>query len=154
MSVPMLTTYKSDSSKATEVFGEQIGRNLTGGEVIELVSDLGGGKTTITRGIARGAGSSDVVSSPTFMISKIYQTQKFRIYHFDFYRLSEIGQIEHELKEALQDKNVVVIIEWGEIVKNVLPENLLTISIKKTSDTSRELKLTYDDKLAYLVDKP
>lgn len=152
MSVPMLTIYESDSSQATEVFGEQIGRNLLGGEVIELVSDLGGGKTTITRGIARGAGSNDVVGSPTFMISKIYQTQGFEIHHFDFYRLTEIGQIEHELHEALADKNIVVIVEWGEIVKHVLPENRLTINIKKTSEESRELKLTCPTKLAYLVE--
>jgi len=77
----------SESPEATEQLAEAIGRRLTGGEVIELVSDLGGGKTTFVRGLARGLGSADVVSSPTFTVSKVYKADKLELHHFDFYRL-------------------------------------------------------------------
>lgn len=144
---------KSDSAEQTESFGEKIGRKLRGGEVIELVSDLAGGKTTLTRGIARGAGSGDTVGSPTFMISKIYKSPKLDIHHFDFYRLTEPGLIEHELQETIDDPAAAIIVEWGEVIQHVLPERKLTINIKKTSDNSRQLKLTYPIELSYLVNQ-
>ncbi len=152
MNTAEVKIFKSDSADSTELIGKKIGRNLRGGEVIELISDLGGGKTTLTRGIARGAGSSDVVGSPTFMIRKTYFTQELELHHFDFYRLTEPGLMEHELQESLDDPKVVVVVEWGEIVQHVLPEIRLSINIKKTSDKARELKLTFSSKLAYLVE--
>lgn len=143
--------YSGDSS-ATESFGEQLGRKLRGGEVIELIGDLGGGKTTLTRGIVRGAGSSDVVGSPTFMLSKVYKTQKFDIHHFDFYRLSEAGLMVHELSDLIGDERVVLIIEWGDVVQHVLPDNRLTIHLHKTADEGRKLESSYAEGLAYLVE--
>lgn len=103
------------------------------------------------RGIARGAGSSDVVGSPTFMLSKIYKTSEFDIHHFDFYRLSEAGLMEHELHDVLQDSKSVLVVEWGDVVQHVLPEERLTIHIYKTSDEGRELLCSYPERLAYLV---
>ena len=139
-------------SDATEKFGARLGRALRGGEVIELISDLGGGKTTLTRGLASGAGSSDVVGSPSFMISKVYKSPKFEIHHFDFYRLTEAGLMEHELQDVLIDPNAVVIVEWGDVVQHVLPLERLTIHIDKTSDGAREAKINYPQKLAYLLE--
>ncbi len=114
---------------------------------------MGGGKTTLTRGIARGAGSSDVVGSPTFMLSKIYKAVKCDIYHFDFYRLTKAGLLEHELQFVLENPKAVVIVEWGEVVQHVLPDNRLVIHIKKTSDEGRELVCTFPKELEYLVEK-
>lgn len=148
----MTSLIACNSSDATEKFGEQLGHNLKGGEVIELISDLGGGKTTLTRGIVRGAGSTDVVASPTFMISKIYNAAKSRVYHFDFYRLKKAGLMEHELHDALADPKAVVIVEWGDVVKHVLPENRLTIRIRKAADDERELACAYSSELAYLLE--
>lgn len=142
-----------NDSSATEAFGERLGRNLKGGEVIELISDLGGGKTTLTRGIARGAGSSDVVSSPTFTLSKRYKAEKCDIHHFDFYRLSEAGVMEYELCDALCNPRAVLIIEWGDVVRRALPENRLTICINKTIDDKRTLECKYSEQLAYLMEK-
>lgn len=139
-------------SNATETFGEQIGRKLKGGEVIELISDLGGGKTTLTRGIARGAGSSDVVGSPTFMLSKIYKAVTCDIYHFDFYRLTEAGLMEHELHDALSDPRGVVIVEWGEVVQHILPEERLSLYLHKTAGDQRTVELHYPSNMAYLVE--
>lgn len=148
----MTRSTATSKSEDTEKFGEQLGRRLKGGEVIELVSDLGGGKTTLTRGIARGAGSSDVVGSPTFMLSKVYKATKFDIHHFDFYRLAEAGMMEHELHDVLEDPAVVVIVEWGDVVQHILPEKRLTVHIRKTLNEHRELVCTYPKELGYLAD--
>ena len=140
------------SAEQTEEVGSRIGACLRGGEVILLSSDLGGGKTALVRGIARGIGSVDHVSSPTFTISKVYKAPKLTMYHFDFYRLHEPGIISHELAEALQDDTAVVAIEWGDIVSSIVPENNLTIVIKRTGDSTRDIQLMATAKLTYLVE--
>src|SRR5690348_16076202 len=126
MSIEMIWQTSSISSDDTERLGELLGSRLRGGEVIELRSDLGGGKTTFVRGLVRGAGSRDRVSSPTFTLSRIYNAKKFEIHHFDFYRLSDPGILADQLAEAVQGDNVVII-EWAGIVKNVLPEDRVSI---------------------------
>lgn len=135
----------------TGAMSQQIGKALRGGECIELLSDVGGGKTTFVRGLVRGAGSSDHVSSPTFAISKIYSAPKFNIAHFDFYRLSEPGLIEHEIADIIDDKKTVTVIEWSDIVANVLPDDRLKISIKILDDQVREVTFDYPSNLAYLI---
>lgn len=125
---------------------------LRGGEVIELVSDLGGGKTTLVRGLARGAGSHDKVASPTFTISKVYKTGNFEVHHFDFYRLPEAGIVADELAEVLGDPQVVVVVEWGDIVQHVLPDKRLTIRLTQTPDGSRRITVTGPEALAYLLE--
>lgn len=139
------------SPEVTERIAASIGGALRGGEVIELISDLGGGKTTFTRGLARGAGSDDVVSSPTFTISKAYDTQVFTIYHFDFYRLPEAGLIAHELEDLLGDPNAVVVVEWGGVVGHVLPEDRVTIRLTKTGDDTRQMAVSCPGNLDYLM---
>lgn len=119
--------------------------------MIELQSDLGGGKTTLTRGIAKGLGSYDVVASPTFTISKTYQANDKTLYHFDFYRLQEAGLMAHELHDAADDPHGIVVVEWGDIVQNVLPAHRLTISIDKTSDTGRTLVCKFPESLEYIL---
>ncbi|QQS18769.1 tRNA (adenosine(37)-N6)-threonylcarbamoyltransferase complex ATPase subunit type 1 TsaE [Candidatus Saccharibacteria bacterium] len=142
----------STSSVDTEAFGEATGARLKGGEVIELVSDLGGGKTTLVRGLARGAGSTDRVASPTFSISREYKTPQFTIIHFDFYRLAEAGVVAEELREYLGDPHFVVLVEWGEIVQEVLPQNRVTIRIDQIGDESREFFCSYNSEQAYLFE--
>ena len=140
-------------ANATEKLGEQIGARLRGGEVIELVSDLGGGKTTLTRGLARGAGSADHVASPTFTISREYRTDKFVIHHFDFYRLHEAGVVADELRELVGDRQAVVIVEWSGIVRHVLPAEHLRIEITQTGEEARQLAVSYTPELGYLLEE-
>lgn len=142
----------SSSTVDTEQIGEDIGRRLTGGEIIELRSDLGGGKTTFTRGLVRGAGSTDHVASPTFTVSKVYTAPVFEIHHFDFYRLDNAGLMEHEVRDILEDPAVVLVVEWGEVVTHLLPENRMTIEIIQTSDDERELHVSYPSELSYLLE--
>src|SRR6185312_5854101 len=82
---------ESISSDNTSDVAMKIGRKLQGGEVIELISDLGGGKTTFVRGLAKGMGSQDTVRSPSFTLSNEYRSGKLTLYHFDFYRLEDPG---------------------------------------------------------------
>lgn len=145
----MQTIISSDQTEATETIAEDIGKRLRGGEVIELVSDVGGGKTTFVRGLVRGAGSDDHVASPTFTISKLYKAPKFKIHHFDFYRLGEAGLIAHELADVFGDDSVVVV-EWGGVVESVLPPKRLKIELISTDETSRDLVCTYPESLNYL----
>lgn len=131
--------------------GAHIGQRLRGGEVIELVSDLGGGKTTLTRGLAQGFGSDDQVASPTFTISRVYTAGDRAMHHFDFYRLGESGLIAHELQDLLGDPQVVIIVEWGGVVAEVMPASTVHIEITKTPEGSREVSVDCPDEYAYLV---
>lgn len=124
---------------------------LKGSEVIELVSDLGGGKTTFVRGLARGTGSPDRVASPTFTISRVYQAGRLSIHHFDFYRLGGAGLIAEELAEVLDDPSIVTVVEWADIVQDVLPAIRMTVDIQKTSDDQRLLTFTAPTELQYLL---
>lgn len=143
---------QSTSSAETESLGEKIGRRLKGGEVIELISDIGGGKTTFVRGLAKGIGSQDAVSSPTFTVEQQYRAKNLTLHHFDFYRLSEPGVIQHELQEVIDDKRAVVVIEWSDIVQGVLPEQRLVVRIKPTGETSRDVSFAGSSKLSYVFE--
>lgn len=146
-------TWETNSTNAgqTEQLAEKLGANLRGGEVLELVSDLGGGKTTFTRGLVRGAGSSDQVGSPTFTLSREYTAPHFTVAHFDFYRLNEAGIVADELAEVEGDPNYVAVVEWGDIVHDVLPSNRLTVRFTLTGDETRDIALYYPEELEYLL---
>lgn len=138
--------YKSLSVEQTKDIGEQLGTFLNGGEVIELISDLGGGKTSFVSGLAKGMHSIDPVTSPSFTICNTYTCDKEKtIAHFDFYRLNESGIVGHELSEFLGDEKCVVVIEWGEIVHRLLPENTIQISLSATSESGRKITISSED---------
>jgi len=149
----IVTTWEieSTSSAQTERLAEKLGRNLCGSEVIELVGDLGGGKTTFTRGLVRGAGSADNVASPTFTISREYRAPKFTIAHFDFYRLGKAGIVGDELAEIIGDKKCVSVVEWGGAVRDVLPPDRLIIRLRFTGENARQLTFEYPARLYYLM---
>jgi tRNA threonylcarbamoyladenosine biosynthesis protein TsaE len=135
----------------TEVLAEEIGRSLRGGEVIELVSDLGGGKTTFVRGLAKGAGSVVSVSSPSFTISHEYTTKKFVIHHFDFYRLHNPGIMTHELAELLKDPRAVIVIEWAKVVSDILPKEHIRVAFRATHELVREISIQCPSSQEYLL---
>jgi tRNA threonylcarbamoyladenosine biosynthesis protein TsaE len=153
MNTGMTSQISTDSSGRTELLAASMGSRLRGGEVIVLTSDLGGGKTAFVRGLARGAGSDDHVASPTFTIGREYKVpdKDIRICHFDFYRLHEPGIVALELDEVIHDPRAAIVIEWGEIVENVLPETRMLISIDRTGENSRTFSFSYPESLAYLL---
>jgi tRNA threonylcarbamoyladenosine biosynthesis protein TsaE len=142
----------STTPEQTERLAEQLGKVLKGGEVIELISDLGGGKTTFVRGLVRGSGSTDRVGSPTFTISRFYTTPRTVIHHFDFYRLAEPGIMANELAEVAGDSQSVVVVEWANVVRQVLPEDRLTVIIRVTPEGYRTITLESPEKLRYLIE--
>ena len=133
-------------------FGRSFGAQLRGGEVIELVGDVGTGKTTFVKGLADGLAVTDVVQSPTFTISRIYEARDgLRLCHYDFYRLSEAGIMRDELSETITDPEVVIALEWDETVQDLLPvERTIQIRIAYTGDTSRKLSITLPAAFDYL----
>lgn len=151
MSIEQTWQTESVDSDATLVLAAALGSKLRGGEVIELVSDLGGGKTTFVKGLAQGLGSAEVVTSPSFTVSNQYKGDDFTLYHFDFYRLQEPGLMRNELAEVIADSQSIVAIEWGEIMYDVLPTERLTIHMSVIDDTKRLLQWSYPDSLQYLV---
>lgn len=143
---------ESTSTNNTELLGKQIGERLRGGEVIELISDLGGGKTTLTHGIVAGAGSHDAVASPTFTVSRVYEAPLFSIHHFDFYRLDDPGIMSYELGELMGEPNVVMIIEWGDIVADLLPPKRININLQYIADDKREVVISVPQQYSYILE--
>lgn len=136
----------------TQALGAMIGRAVKGGEVFEFTSDLGGGKTTFVKGLAKGMGVTDVVQSPTFIISSLHKGERgLELHHFDFYRLDDPGIMSEELAESLHQNNAVVAVEWGDIVHNVLPENRATINLSVPSDETRVISIELPAKHGHIA---
>jgi tRNA threonylcarbamoyladenosine biosynthesis protein TsaE len=128
-----LTLFTSQPSE-TEELAEHLGTLLHGGECIELVADMGGGKTTFVRGLARGIGSFDSVGSPTFTLAKQYNGTKVKVYHYDFYRVEDAGLVAEELAEGLEDPHGVSVVEWADSVQSVLPQERIIVRIMKNKE--------------------
>lgn len=123
-------------------FGEKLGQSLKGGEVIELIGDIGAGKTTFTKGLAAGLKVDDDVQSPTFTISRVYDARDgLELVHYDFYRLAEPGVLKMEIEESVHRPDAVTVIEWGGIIEGVLPADRLTLTITAVADTERTINI-------------
>ncbi len=123
-------------------FGARVGAFLSGGQVIELVGDIGAGKTTFTKGLAVGLEIDEDVQSPTFTINRTYSTAHgLTLSHYDFYRLNDAGILRAELSESVNDPNTITVIEWAEVVADVLSTDTLRILIRTQADDSRIIEL-------------
>ena len=124
---------------------------LRGGEVILLEGDLGAGKTTFVRGVVAQLGDCEA-SSPSFTIENIYPTPSWTIHHYDFHRLVDLGIEGLVLQEALADPRRVVIIEWPEIVRPLLPPTHLTLEFQfQPQPEARRLVYRASPGLSYLL---
>ena len=129
-------------------FAENLMREILQSEdalpcVIELVGDVGAGKTTFTKGLARGLEITEEITSPTFTISKVYENSRGqKLVHYDFYRLENPGIMVEDLFENLQDPQTITVIEWADTVSEILPANHLRLEILINDDGSRTLNLT------------
>lgn len=126
------------SEQETRALGERLGRLLTGGETIELIGDVGAGKTTFVKGLAVGLGVTGTVQSPSFTISQVHDARDgIHLAHYDFYRLTDPGIMADELAEATQDEKTVVVVEWADTVVKVLPEERIRIQFQSPADNER-----------------
>lgn len=132
---------KINSLEQMQDFGAKIGQVIQAPTIIELIGDVGAGKTTLTQGIATGLGIKSVITSPSFTISKRYPIAQGELVHYDFYRLNDIGLMLDELNEVINSGNNIVIIEWAQSAADVLPSERHIIKIVLKPDGSRELEL-------------
>lgn len=134
------------TAEEMETLGREIGATLKGGEVIELIGDVGAGKTTFTRGLALGLGITSPITSPSFTISCRYPARdELSLNHYDFYRLSNPGVVAMELAESISDPRAITVIEWGESIQDVLPKNHIFIRINYMPDVGRTVEISgYD----------
>ncbi|MEX2014428.1 MAG: tRNA (adenosine(37)-N6)-threonylcarbamoyltransferase complex ATPase subunit type 1 TsaE [Candidatus Saccharimonadales bacterium] len=130
-----------NNEEETKKFAGEFSKNLKKGDVVELIGDLGSGKTFFVRALAEALGA-EKVSSPSFVIKNEYTGKRFNILHFDLYRLNGLGIIKEELAENLSS-NSLIIIEWGDSAKEILPADRYKIFINVTGENSRELTI-YD----------
>lgn len=129
-------------------FGQNFAKSLQLPAVIELIGDVGAGKTTFTRGLAAGLGVTEAVTSPSFTISKRYAFPGGELVHYDFYRLDDPGIMRDELSETLAEPNSVVVVEWGGDVADLLPEYKHHLEIKLNEDGSRTIAGVDDEVLS------
>ena len=132
---------KIASEKEMIELGASIAKQIHVPQVIELVGDVGAGKTTFVRGLAEGLGVKEPVTSPSFTISKSYAFPGGILTHYDFYRLPDPGLMAEDLEESMSDPQSIVIVEWANTVENLLPENCMRIEIKYNDDNTREVNL-------------
>jgi hydrolase, P-loop family len=122
-------------------FGKEIGSNLEGGSVLELIGDVGAGKTTFTKGLALGLGVLETVQSPTFTISRVYEGDNLTLSHYDFYRLNDYGIMKMELAENLSDPQNITVVEWAGELADILPEKHLRLIFESISEDKRLVKV-------------
>ena len=132
--------YYTNSDKETEAVGEQFGRSVADGTVVAMYGDLGAGKTAFVRGMARGMGISERVSSPTFTIVNEYLGERTLI-HFDMYRLGSADELFDIGWEDYLARGAVCAVEWSENVEEAFYGDEIRLTIEKTSDTSRKITI-------------
>ena len=134
-----LRTFISHSVNETESYAEQLAATFVGGETLLLRGDLGAGKTHFVKGLARGLGIDDVITSPTFALHNSY-AGRLTLNHFDFYRIEDSEEVAIlGLDEFFCDKEGVAAIEWSENVANLLPKRCITVTIDKIDDNTRKI---------------
>jgi tRNA threonylcarbamoyladenosine biosynthesis protein TsaE len=133
----MRKIFISSCTEETEAVGMSIADHLKIGDVIALNGDLGAGKTVFARGIARGLGVEGVVASPTYTIVHEY-SGKLPLYHFDVYRIDSVEDMEDIGYYDYIDKGVCVI-EWAEIISDILPAGFIHVQINKIGENDRKI---------------
>ena len=132
--------YHTKSPEETEAIGQLIAARLQPGTVIAFEGDLGAGKTAFTRGLARGLGATDRVTSPTYTIVNEYLGGRLPLFHFDMYRLHSSDELFDIGWEDYLERGGICTVEWSENVRDAM-EGALIIRIEKTGDTSRTITL-------------
>ena len=123
--------YETYSPEETHALGKRLGAEAKPGDVYTLVGDLGVGKTVFTQGIAEGLGITEPVSSPTFTIVQVYEEGRMPFYHFDVYRIGGIEEMDEIGYEDCFYGEGVCLIEWSQLIPEILPEQVVRIRIEK-----------------------
>ena len=136
-----------ETTNAEETFklGVKIGEQARPGEIYTLNGDLGVGKTVFTQGVARGLGIEEPVNSPTFTMVQVYEEGKMPFYHFDVYRIGDIEEMEEIGYDDYFFGNGVCLIEWAELIQELLPKQIISVTIEKNPEKGFDYrKITID----------
>lgn len=131
------------SPSKTRLLGRDLAGQLKPGDVVALYGDLGAGKTTFVQGILQGLGISDNATSPSFVIINEYQVKEknYSVYHLDLYRLEDISEIEDLGIDDIMKNGSILIIEWAEKMKELLPKDCVKIYFEITGENEREIRI-------------
>ena len=122
---------ETNTPKETFEFGKKLGEAAKAGTVYTLIGDLGVGKTVFTQGLAKGLEIDEPISSPTFTIVQVYEEGRLPLYHFDVYRIGDVEEMEEIGYEDYFYGNGVSLIEWANLIEEILPEQYTEIKIEK-----------------------
>ena len=131
--------YRSNSEQDTEDLGRRLGERLEPGAVVAYTGDLGAGKTAFTRGLARGLGVPDQVTSPTFTIVNEYEGGRLPLFHFDMYRLGSADELFDIGWEDYLARGGVCAVEWSENVDEALEEDAIRVDIRRGEGDSQRI---------------
>ena len=139
-----MQVFKSHSTDQTKKIALEISKQFQGG-VIALSGELGAGKTTFVQGFAEGLNIKDKIISPTFVLVRQHKIPKSKniLFHLDLYRLENIKDIQNlGISDFLVNPNNIVLVEWAEKAKKILPQKITTITITTLNETTREIIIT------------
>ena len=131
-----MASFVSKSREDTLAFAEEYAKSLRGGDVVLLNGDMGAGKTVFTKGVAKGLGIEEEVTSPTYAYMNDYDG---RLFHYDCYRIESVEQAERLGLGDYFDMGGICIVEWAQNIAPLLPRKVKTVTIKKLSEEEREI---------------
>jgi tRNA threonylcarbamoyladenosine biosynthesis protein TsaE len=139
---------ETTSEKETFELGKRLGQQAAPGDVYTLEGDLGVGKTIFTKGFAEGLEIKEAISSPTFTIVQVYEDGRLPFYHFDVYRIGDVEEMDEIGFEDYVYGQGVSMIEWANLIEEILPENRRNILIEKDLEKGFDYrKITIDDEV-------
>lgn len=144
--------YHLTNDSQTQQLGEEIAKLSQPGDIYVLTGDLGAGKTTFSKGFAKGLGIQQMIKSPTYTLIREYDSGRFPLYHMDVYRLEGSGD-DLGLDEYLEGDGICLI-EWGEIIKENIEEDYIEILLNKTPEDTRMVTLKHvgaDDRVKQIT---
>ena len=131
-----MATFHSKSREDTMAFAVEYAKSLRGGDVVLLDGDMGAGKTVFTKGVARGLGIEEEVTSPTYAYMNDYDG---RLFHYDCYRIESVEQAERLGLADYFDMGGICIVEWAQNIAPLLPRSVKTVTIRKLNENEREI---------------
>lgn len=144
---------ESLSAQDTFYYGEMLGGEAKKGEIYLLIGDLGVGKTVFTQGFAKGLGITEPISSPTFTIVQQYEEGRIPFYHFDVYRIGDIEEMDEIGYEDYFYGEGVCLIEWGDLIMELIPDNAKVIKIEKELEKGFDYRRVTMESIRSLLDR-
>lgn len=129
----------TDSAAETRALGERLAQQLKAGDVILLEGELGAGKSELARGVAKGLGVQETVTSPSFTILNVYESGRVPLYHFDWYRLEDAGELYELGMDEYLDGDGIALVEWPARCPDAVPERCLRILIEAEGEHTRRI---------------